>query len=159
MTEPEDLGDRVSALEGEVRDLSWRVRAAEQDAAAVRVLAGGADRDVSEYRIEFRAFKRATTASFNAMRADLADLRSEVSDFREHVDARFESVDARFVNVDARFDQVDARFVNVDARFDQVDRNFLAVRGVLDAQAAGLQQITNMLTILIERDGGQPTPG
>jgi outer membrane murein-binding lipoprotein Lpp len=38
---PEDIEARVTALETEVRDLSQRVRATEQDAAAARVLAGG----------------------------------------------------------------------------------------------------------------------
>ncbi|GLY67691.1 permease [Amycolatopsis taiwanensis] len=47
----------------------------EQDAAAARVLAGGADRDVTEIRGEIRDFRQATMSSFNAMREDLVDLR------------------------------------------------------------------------------------
>ncbi|MGB2919671.1 MAG: hypothetical protein WBC15_05560, partial [Mycobacterium sp.] len=43
--------------------------------AAARVLAGAADRDVGEIRGEIRDFRRATTASFNAMRQDFVDLR------------------------------------------------------------------------------------
>lgn len=51
MARPEDLERRVSALEDQVRDLAERVRSSEQDAAAAaRVLAGGADRDVAEIR-------------------------------------------------------------------------------------------------------------
>ncbi len=49
----EDLEARVSALEEQVRELAGRVRTVEQDAAA-RVLAGGADRDVTEIRSEIR---------------------------------------------------------------------------------------------------------
>jgi hypothetical protein len=64
----------VAALETEVRQLADRVRHSEQDAAAARVLAGGADRDVSE----IRDFRQATTSSFNATREDLNDLRSEM---------------------------------------------------------------------------------
>ena len=44
--EPGNLESRVTALEHQVRDLSGRVQASEQDAAAARVLAGAADRDV-----------------------------------------------------------------------------------------------------------------
>jgi hypothetical protein len=61
-----------------VRQLANRVRHSEQDAAAARVLAGGADRDVSEIRGEIRDFRQATTSSFNATREDLTDLRSEM---------------------------------------------------------------------------------
>jgi chromosome segregation ATPase len=118
---PEDIEARVTALEGEVRDLSQRVRATEHDAAAARVLAGGADRDVTEVRTEMRAFRQATTASFNAMREDLRSLR-------EHV----------------------------DNRFAEVNNGFAEVRGRLDGQAAGQQRIVDMLTALIERDGGGP---
>ncbi len=71
--EPDSLDARVAALESQVRDLAERVRASEQDAAAARVLAGAADRDVSEFRDELRDFRRATVSSFNAMREDFTD--------------------------------------------------------------------------------------
>nr|WP_239651227.1 hypothetical protein [Mycobacterium sp. UM_Kg27] len=70
---PEDLEPRVRALEGQVQDLRRRVAASERDAAAARVLAGGADRDVGELGEELRDFRNATTASFNAMRRDMVD--------------------------------------------------------------------------------------
>lgn len=73
-----DLESRVSSLEEQVRDLAGRVQSSEQDAAAARVLAGAADRDVSEFRGEIRDFRRATTASFNALRQDFVDLRTDV---------------------------------------------------------------------------------
>jgi acetyl esterase/lipase len=76
VAQPDDLEARVAALETEVRQLADRVRHSEQDAAAARVLAGGADRDVSEIRGEIRDFRQATTSSFNATREDLTDLRS-----------------------------------------------------------------------------------
>lgn len=78
MAQPDDLETRVTALETEVRQLADRVRHSEQDAAAARVLAGGADRDVSEIRQEIRDFRQATTSSFNATREDLTDLRSKM---------------------------------------------------------------------------------
>ncbi|MDG4664259.1 hypothetical protein [Mycobacterium sp. 236(2023)] len=74
----DDLEPRVQALEEQVQDLTARVRATEHDAAAARVLAGGADRDVGEIRGELRNFGKATTAGFNAMRQDLVDLRDHV---------------------------------------------------------------------------------
>ncbi len=74
---PENLEQRVTALESQVRELADRVRASEQDAAAARVLAGAADRDVTEFVGEFRDFRRATIGSFNALREDFTALREE----------------------------------------------------------------------------------
>ena len=84
-----DLESRVTALEGQVRDLTGRVRATEQDAAAARVLAGAADRDVGEIRGDLRDFRKATTAGFNALRQDFVDLR-------EHVDHGFTEMRGKF---------------------------------------------------------------
>ena len=119
-----DLEPRVAALENQVRDLTGRVRATEHDAAAARVLAGAADRDVGEIRGELRDFRQATAASFNAMRQDFVDLRQDFVDLREHVDQGFE----------------------------QVDRGFAEMRGKFDAAAAGQQQIVDLLqSVIIDR--------
>jgi hypothetical protein len=75
MTEPSrSLEARVAALETQVSQLSQQVQHSAQDAAAARVLAGGADRDVDQ----IRDFRQATTASFNALREDMTDLRGHV---------------------------------------------------------------------------------
>lgn len=95
--EPGNLEARVAALETQVRDLDGRVRGSERDAAAARVLAGAADRDVSEIRGELRDFRRATTASFSALRDDMNDLRDDMN-------ARFEQVNNGFTEMRGRFD-------------------------------------------------------
>jgi hypothetical protein len=89
MTQPDGLEGRVHALEDQVRDLSRRVRSSELDAAAARVLAGGADRDVALIREEIRDFRQATTSSFNAVRHDFADLRTNFAELRTHTDNGF----------------------------------------------------------------------
>jgi methyl-accepting chemotaxis protein len=134
MSQPNDLESRVAALETEVRELKGRVRSTAQDAAAARVLAGGADHDVAEIRGEIREFRWATTASFNAMREDLNDLRSGVED--------------GFAEVNRNLDEINGKFA-------EVDRGFMGVRGRLDATAAGQQQIVGMLNTLIGRHGDQ----
>lgn len=137
MTDPDGLERRVAALETTVRELAERVRRSEQDAAAARVLAGGADRDVAEIRAEIRDFREQNTRVLNAMREDLTDLRSDLTDLRGGVDGRFAEV---------RRDMTDLR--------EHVDRGFLEMRGRLDATAAGQQQIVDLLTTLIaQRDG------
>ena len=123
--EPDGLEARVEALETHVQDLDRRVRASEHDAAAARVLAGAADRDVTEIRGELRDFRQATMASFNALRTEMNE----------------------------RFALVDERFRGVDQRFDQVDNGFIEMRGRLDAAAAGQQQIVDILQRLIANQG------
>lgn len=79
------------------RNIRRRLQAVEQDAAAARVLAGAADRDVTEIRAEIRDFRSATTASFNALRQDFVDLRT-------HVDQRFGQVDRGFAEMRGKLD-------------------------------------------------------
>lgn len=80
MVEPPELAARAAALETEVRELTERVRRSEQDTAAARVLAGGADRDVAQIRNEIRNYRQATMSSLNATREDLTDVRTRVND-------------------------------------------------------------------------------
>jgi ABC-type transporter Mla subunit MlaD len=80
-----------------VEGISGRVQASEHDAAAARVLAGAADRDVSAIQGELRDFRTATNASFNALRQDFVDLR-------EHVDRGFAQVDQGFTEVRGKLD-------------------------------------------------------
>jgi hypothetical protein len=74
VTDPNGIEPRVSALEKQVLGLTERVRGIERDAAAVRVLAGGAD---------------------NAMREDLNALRQRMEDGFAKVDLGFAEIRAR----------------------------------------------------------------
>ena len=118
----DDLEGRVNALETTVGDIDRRLRSAEHDAAAARVLAGAADRDVGEIRAEIRDFRNATTASFNALRQDFVELREDFGDLRNHV----------------------------DRGFTDVDRGFAEMRGKLDATATGQEHIANLIQRLID---------
>lgn len=97
----DNLETRVSALEDQVARVSARVRASEQDAAAARVLAGAADRDVAEIRTEIREFREATTAGFNAF-------RQEFVDHCHHTDQRFDQIDRGFAEIRAKLDAATA---------------------------------------------------
>jgi hypothetical protein len=127
MAQPPDLEARVAALEARVSELDGRVRRSEQDAAAARVLAGGADRDVTEMTAEIRGFREQNTRVLNAMREDLTDLRSRVDD----------------------------GFAGIENRLTEMQNGFIEVRGRLDATAAGQQQIVSLLNTLIDQDEDQ----
>ena len=109
-------------------ELRARLRRAEEDAAAARILAGGADRDVGELGREFREFRDQNNRVLSAMRADLTDLRTEMPDLRGEV----------------------------RRGFAEVDRGFAEVRGRLDAGAAGQQQIVDLLSSMIEQGDDRP---
>ncbi len=104
MAQPDGLEGRVAALEATVQQLvdrirhgEERLRHSEQDAAAARVLAGGADRDVSDIRTEIRESRELNVGVLNAMRADMTDLR-------QHVDHGFARVDRGFGEMRGRLD-------------------------------------------------------
>jgi hypothetical protein len=106
MAQPSDLEARVAALETQVREPEERMRHSEQDAAAAKILAGGADRDVEQIRGEIRDFRQATTSSFNAMREDLTDLRTRVNDGFAQVDRGFAEMRGRLDATAAGLDQI-----------------------------------------------------
>ncbi len=86
MTEPNDIPERVTRLEREVA-------AARSDSAAARVLAGAADRDVSEMHAELRAHTRTLQAlrtsqveqgqEIREMRGDIGEMRGDISELRQ----------------------------------------------------------------------------
>ncbi|HEX5811458.1 MAG TPA: hypothetical protein VFY38_05130, partial [Pseudonocardia sp.] len=98
MTEPEGMDE-----------LRARLRRAEDDARAARFLAGGADRDTAELRVEVREFRAET-------RAEFADVRAEMRGFRDQNNRLLSAM---------REDLTDLRG-HVDRGFAQADRNFLA---------------------------------
>jgi chromosome segregation ATPase len=79
---------RFARLEHEVAELREQVALAKSDAAAARVLAAGADRDVSEVRAELRAH----TQGLNALRETqlehgraIGELREEMGELRQEM--------------------------------------------------------------------------
>ena len=86
----DDLEHRVISLETVVSDMNRQLmRSSEDEAGAARVLAGAADRDVSEIRAEIRDLRQATAAGFNALREDFVDLRSRVESGFHQADRGF----------------------------------------------------------------------
>jgi len=122
----EEWEPRVSGLENDMRELRSRVRASEHDAAAARVLAGAADRDVGEIRGELRDFRQATGGSINALRADFVALRGDFVALRRDFVALREDIGGLRGEMRGKFDMV----------------------------AGGQQQIVTLLETLIDRDSG-----
>jgi len=150
MAASNNLETRVTALETQFQELAEDVRQTKQEAAAARVLAGRADRGVTEVRAEIRDFRKATTASFNVIREDFVDLRTEVTDLRTQMNNGFTEMRREFA-------EVHRRFAEVYGKFDEVDNGFIEMRGKFDAAAAGQQQIVTLLNTLIGQQDGQTT--
>lgn len=119
MSEPNDINERVTRLEGEV------VRA-RQDAAEARVLAVGADRDVSTMQVQLRAHTR----SLEALRTTQLEQGNEIHVLRGEMREGFARVDM----------QMREGFARVDAE----------ARKSYTLLAKGQQRITDLLTTHIE---------
>ncbi len=89
-TDDDDLEPRVAALEDDVAELRERMDQSSADAAAARVLAAGADEDVSEVRSELRSHNRTLNA-----------LRQTQLDQGRRMDAGFARVDRQLAEVGA----------------------------------------------------------
>ncbi|MGH2707184.1 MAG: hypothetical protein ACRDJK_02695 [Actinomycetota bacterium] len=90
----DDLEVRVTALESEMAEIRNRIALSGSDAAAARVLAAGADHDVSEVRAELRAH----TSALNALRETQLELRETQLELREtqlEQGAQIEALDTR----------------------------------------------------------------
>lgn len=95
----DELAERVARLERQVAELSER----SADAAAARVLAAGADRDVAEVRAELRAH----TGTLNALREDQLDLRADVRSLRDEMHRGFGTVNSSLGQIIELLDRQD----------------------------------------------------
>lgn len=121
MSEAAELKKRVTKLESEVRR-------AREDSAAARILAGGADRDVSEMQAELRAH----TGSLEALRETQVEQGKTLAKHGKRLD-----------QLDHKFDRLDRKF---DAGFAQADENFAKVGKQLGVLQTGQERITELLT-------------
>ncbi|GAA5111990.1 hypothetical protein [Pseudonocardia adelaidensis] len=124
----DELEARVSRLEGEVARLKDGVSVSRADAAAARVLAGGADRDVSE----MKTLLRAHTQTLNALR------ETQIEQGR-----KLTALDAKAVQMDVKFVQMDAKFNQMDGKVDQMDAKVDQALGML---STGMAQIVALLS-------------
>ncbi len=122
----DDLEARLTSLEREVARLREQVALTSTDAAAARVLAAGADRDVSEVRAELRAH----TQSLNALRetqleqgGEIAVLRRELTEqggeivsLRREMREGFGEMREGFATVANGVVQVTALLTNIEGR-------------------------------------------
>ena len=123
----DDVEARFTRLEHEVAELREQVALTRSDAAAARVLAAGADRDVSEVRAELRAH----TQGLNALRETQLEQGQEINELRH---------------------EMREGFTSQGRRIDELERE---MRGGFATMATGMAQITALLTDIRgpERDG------
>ncbi|WP_157362109.1 hypothetical protein [Haloechinothrix halophila] len=122
--ESNDLESRVTALEEQMRVVT-------ADAAAARVLAGGADRDVSAMQDQLRAH----TKLLNALRetqVEHGDKLDGINGRLDNLEGRFDGLDGRIDGLEGRFDGLDGRFDNLEGRFDGLGGRIDGIDGRLD---------------------------
>ncbi len=137
MADPDDLDARLRNVEREVEGLKTENKELRRDVSAARVLAAGADQDVSNMHAAFRA----QTMVLNAMRETQL----------EH-GKRIGGLDQRMGGLDQRMDGLDQRMAGLESE----------MRTGFATMAAGMQQITTLLTTALD-DGsfglGRNRPG
>ena len=128
-------------------ELRARLRRVEEDAAAARILAGGADRDVGEIRTELRELR-------SEMRSEFVDVRAGMRSFRDQNNRVLSAM--REDLTELRTD-MDEGFRKMHEGFRVIDDKFVELRGVLDGQAGWNQRLADMLEVLIRRQGDDST--
>jgi chromosome segregation ATPase len=167
----EELEGRVSALEGQMRYVR-------EDAAAARVLAGGADRDVAalaaklDAQTQLLAALRETQVEDHGHIAELQrgvtrlERRFEISEQRSEqrfgrleqqvggLTARFDGLEGRFDGLEGRVGGLEQRFDGVDQRLDGIDQRFDGI----DGRFTTLEQGQAMILDLLRRRNGEEPP-
>jgi len=93
----DDIETRVAILEREVVQLREQVAFCSSDAAGARVLAAGADRDVSEVRAELRAH----TQALNALRETQLDQDRRITGLDRKVTEGFATLSTGMAQITA----------------------------------------------------------
>ena len=145
MTDPGDVERRISALEAEVSRIQDELDRARQDAAAARVLATGADRDVSDVRSRLRAQRGLLQA--------LRDTQVEHGDRLDRLERRMAAVELRLGALEDRIAAMDGRLTG---RLDELDDRLTGridsleteMRAGFAKMSAGMAHIVTLL----ERD-------
>ena len=118
MASLEDLEARVTALEEKVRQ-------SQKEATAARILAGAADRDVSEFKQLLNALVRTTGAlretqiedhrDIAILKTDVGVLKTDIAGLKTKVD----NIDARVGSLEAK---VDSGFTKVNIGMDRISQ-------------------------------------
>ncbi|MGH3710642.1 MAG: hypothetical protein ACRDRQ_21615 [Pseudonocardiaceae bacterium] len=90
-----DLETRVDILEREVAQLREQTALSSSDAAAARVLAAGADHDVSEVRAELRAH----TKALNALRETQLEQGAAITNLDQKMSAGFAALNTGMAQI------------------------------------------------------------
>lgn len=115
----DDFETRLTSLEGEVARLREQAALTSTDVAAARVLAAGADHDVSEVRAELRAH----TQGLNALRetqleqgGEIVSLRREIVSLRRESAEQGRGMREGFATVTTGMAQITALLTTIEGR-------------------------------------------
>ncbi|HKR51375.1 MAG TPA: hypothetical protein VJT72_17690 [Pseudonocardiaceae bacterium] len=108
MPDSDDFEARLASVERDVARLREQSALTSSDAAAARVLAAGADRDVSEVRAE----PRAHTQSLNALRETQLEQGREIAGLRQSLAEQGREMREGFATLAAGMAQITALLTN-----------------------------------------------
>lgn len=136
MADPDDLDARLSNVERDVEGLKTENEQLRRDVSAARVLAAGADQDVSGMHAAFRA----QTMILNALRETQLEQENRFG-------KRMDGFEARMDRFEARMDRFEVRMDRFEVRLDGLETE---VRTGFAKMTVGMQQITTLLTTALD---------
>jgi chromosome segregation ATPase len=141
VTDPGDLERRVTALEREVAHLKGELDRTREDTEAARVLAGGADRDVSDVRSELRGQRQLLQA--------LRETQVEHGARLDRLEGRMDRLEVRMNALEDRMSGLDTRLSGrMDGLAHRMDSLEAEMREGFAKVHAGMAHIVTLL----ERD-------
>jgi chromosome segregation ATPase len=145
----DDIETRVTILEREVVQLRQQVALNISDAAAARVLAAGADHDVSEVRAELRAH----TQALNALRETQLEQGRAIAGLEQKLaglDQKLVGQDQKLVGQDQKLAGLEQKLAGLDQKLAGQDQKLAGldqkVTEGFSMLGTGMAQITALLT-------------
>jgi DNA anti-recombination protein RmuC len=139
MPAADDIETRLAIVERDVTQLREQLALTISDAGAARMLAAGADHDVSEVRAELRAH----TQALNALRETQLEQGREM---REGFAEQGRRIDEQGQRIDEQTRRIDEQTRRIDEQTREMREGFATL-------ATGMAQITTLLTNLAGTEG------
>jgi chromosome segregation ATPase len=142
------MPSQYDELDGRLTAVEQEVRLAREDAAAARVLASAADRDVSLFGAKLDAHTKVLSA--------LRETQLEQSQRLDEQSQRLDEHGQRLISLEGRIDRlerkVDDGFARIDQEFALVNQGFAKVEDQFVMLGAGMAHITTLLERIAESE-------
>jgi DNA anti-recombination protein RmuC len=146
MPAADDIETRLAIVERDVTQLREQLALTISDAGAARMLAAGADHDVSEVRAELRAHTQALNALRETQLEQGREMREGFAEQGRRIDEQGQKIDEQTRRIDEQGQKIDEQTRRIDEQTREMREGFATL-------ATGMAQITTLLTNLAGTEG------